>query len=63
MQHGIKMLALAALLLVPAVAVRDGEGVFLDDLTPGDLASALGVPVRVVESTARGLLDALLAGT
>jgi len=54
---------LGAAVLVPAVAVRDGEGVFLDDLTPGDLASALGVPVRVVESTARGLLDALLAGT
>jgi putative radical SAM enzyme (TIGR03279 family) len=46
--------------LVPAVAIRDGEGVFLDDLTPGDLASALGVPVRVVEPTAPRLLDALL---
>ena len=51
---------LGAAVLVPAVAVRDGEGVFLDDLTPGDLASALGVPVRIVEPTARGLLDALL---
>jgi len=51
---------LGAAVLVPSVAVRDGEGVFLDDLTPGDLARALGVPVQVVEPTARALLDALL---
>lgn len=47
--------------LVPAVAVRDGSGVFLDDLTPADLARDLGVPVRVVEPTARALLRALAA--
>jgi putative radical SAM enzyme (TIGR03279 family) len=51
---------LGAAVLVPAVAIRDGAGVFLDDLTPGDLESTLGVPVRVVEPTAPGLLDALL---
>jgi NifB/MoaA-like Fe-S oxidoreductase len=50
---------LGAAVLVPAVAIRDGEGVFLDDLTPSDLARSL-VPVHVVEPTARGLLDALL---
>ncbi len=48
--------------LVPAVAVRDGDGVFLDDLAPRDLARALGVRVRVVEPTARGLLRALAGG-
>ena len=26
--------------LVPAVALRDGEGVFLDDLTPADLVAS-----------------------
>ena len=46
--------------LVPAVAVRDGDGVFLDDVTPADLARDLDVPVRVVEPTARALLRALL---
>ena len=51
---------LGAAVLVPSVALRDGEGVFLDDATPDDVASALGVPVRVVEPTARCLLDALL---
>jgi putative radical SAM enzyme (TIGR03279 family) len=47
--------------LVPAVALRDGDGVFLDDLTPGDLERALGVPVRPVEPDARALLAALEA--
>src|SRR5882762_1948061 len=37
--------------LVPAVAVRDGDGIFLDDLTPADLARDLGVPVKVVQPT------------
>ncbi len=47
-------------MLVPAVAVRDGDGVFLDDVTPADLARDLGVPVRVVEPSARALLRVLL---
>jgi putative radical SAM enzyme (TIGR03279 family) len=46
--------------LVPAVAVRDGAGVFLDDLSPADLSRALGVPVILVEPTAGSFLAALL---
>jgi NifB/MoaA-like Fe-S oxidoreductase len=45
--------------LFPAVALRDGDGVFLDDLTPADLARALGVPVIGVEPEPRALLRAL----
>jgi putative radical SAM enzyme (TIGR03279 family) len=45
--------------LVPAVALRDVGGVFLDDVTPGDLTRDLGVPVRVVEPTPAALLGAL----
>jgi putative radical SAM enzyme (TIGR03279 family) len=45
--------------LLPAVAVRDGDGVFLDDLTPADLSAALGVPVKTVEPTGPALLAAL----
>jgi len=45
--------------LVPAVAVRDGDGTFLDDLTPADLARDLGVPVRVVQPTPGALLRAI----
>jgi putative radical SAM enzyme (TIGR03279 family) len=47
--------------LVPAVVVRDADGVFLDDATPADLARDLGVPVRVVEPDPRALLDAVRA--
>jgi NifB/MoaA-like Fe-S oxidoreductase len=46
--------------LVPAVAIRDGAGVFLDDLTPADLAASLGTPVTAVEPDAPALLAALL---
>ncbi|HSE03955.1 MAG TPA: DUF512 domain-containing protein, partial [Methylomirabilota bacterium] len=46
--------------LVPAVAIREGAGVFLDDLTPADLAAALETPVTAVEPTAPALLAALL---
>jgi len=45
--------------LVPAVAIRDGAGVFLDDLSPGDLTQALGVPVVPVEPTPTSLVRAL----
>ena len=46
-------------ILIPSVMLRDGDGVFLDDLTPADLASDLGVSVRPVEPSARALLAAL----
>jgi putative radical SAM enzyme (TIGR03279 family) len=49
------------LVLVPAVALRDGDGVFLDDMTPDELAAALGVPVRVVAPAPGALLRALAA--
>jgi putative radical SAM enzyme (TIGR03279 family) len=45
--------------LVPAVTVRDGDGVFLDDLTPVDLARDLGVTVKLVSPAPSALLDAL----
>jgi len=45
--------------MVPAVTVRDGDGVFLDDLTPADLARDLGVPVTLVAPEPAALLDAL----
>jgi NifB/MoaA-like Fe-S oxidoreductase len=59
-QHHLATLGdLGEAVLVPAVALRDGEGVFLDDLTPDDLARALGVPVIPVEPEPRALLAAL----
>ena len=49
--------------LVPAVAVRDGAGVFLDDLAPADLAMALRTPVIPVEPTPAALVRALVSPT
>jgi putative radical SAM enzyme (TIGR03279 family) len=46
--------------LLPAVTLRDGAGVFLDDLTPADLGAALGTPVTPVEPTAPAFLAALV---
>jgi putative radical SAM enzyme (TIGR03279 family) len=46
--------------LIPAVAIRDGAGVFLDDLSPEDLSASLGVPVRPVDTTPRALVAGLL---
>jgi hypothetical protein len=42
------------------VTLRDGAGVFLDDLTPADLGAALGTPVTAVEPTAPAFLAALV---
>ncbi|MBI1921566.1 MAG: DUF512 domain-containing protein [Geobacter sp.] len=46
--------------LVPDVMLKEGEGVFLDDMTLADLEQALGTPVVVVESTPAGIYSALL---
>ena len=46
--------------LVPAAALRDGAGVFLDDLTPADLAASLEVPVTPVEPDAAAFVAALV---
>lgn len=45
--------------VIPAIAIRDGYGVFLDDLTPADVERALGLPVLMAEPSARGLVDAV----
>ena len=45
--------------LVPAVALRDGDGIFLDDMTPADLARDLGAPVKVVPPIPGALLKAI----
>src|SRR6266436_4270716 len=46
--------------LVPQVALSEQAGVFLDDLTLGDVSASLGVPVRAVEPSASALVTALL---
>ena len=51
---------LGDLVLVPDVMIKEGEGMFLDDLTLEQLESELGKPVLVVESTPFGIYDALV---
>ncbi|TSK03591.1 MAG: DUF512 domain-containing protein [Geobacter sp.] len=46
--------------LVPDVMLKEGEGVFLDDLSLHDVEQQLGAPVQVVESTPYGIYDALV---
>jgi putative radical SAM enzyme (TIGR03279 family) len=53
---------LGEVVLIPAIALRDGDGVFLDDLAPADLSRALGVPIVMVEPEPRALVRALRAG-
>jgi putative radical SAM enzyme (TIGR03279 family) len=50
--------------LVPDVMIKEGEGMFLDDLTVDELSERLGKPVQVVESNPYGIYQALdeLAG-
>ncbi len=59
-QRELARRALGDVVLIPAVAVREGDGVLLDDRTPADLACDLGVTVRVVEPTPQALLAALV---
>jgi len=45
--------------VIPSVATRDGEDVFLDDMEPADIERETGMKVIMAEPTARGLVDAV----
>ncbi|MGC2423067.1 MAG: DUF512 domain-containing protein [Nitrospirota bacterium] len=45
--------------IIPSVTMRDGAGVFLDDLTPEDVERETGLKIIMIEPTARGLLETL----
>jgi putative radical SAM enzyme (TIGR03279 family) len=61
-RHLAGLAPLGEAVIVPAVALRDRDGVFLDDMTPADLAAAVGVPVRVIEPEPEALLKAVCCG-
>lgn len=46
---------LGELLLIPGVMLKEGEGCFLDNLTPADVGQALGVPTCSFDGTPAGL--------
>ncbi|MBT0654037.1 DUF512 domain-containing protein [Geomobilimonas luticola] len=52
-------LDLGDLVLIPDVMIKEGEGVFLDDLTIDELEESLQVRTVVVESTPAGIYGAL----
>ena len=47
-------------LLLPDVMLRDGEEVFLDDVTLSEISEALQVKITVVKSGGQDLVDAIL---
>ncbi len=47
------------LLLVPNNVMREGENVFMDDISKKDIEDALGIRVKVIEPTPEGLLKGL----
>jgi putative radical SAM enzyme (TIGR03279 family) len=53
---------LADPILVPAVALREGDGLFLDDFPPKEIEIRLGSRVKAIDAAPRALLNALLAG-
>jgi len=52
---------LGGALLLPDVVLKEGEDIFLDDVTLKDLEEDLGVPVHKISSTPWGLLEGLEA--
>ncbi len=66
LQQQLQHLPLGDGVLVPEVMLKDGQNIFLDDLTVAELSLALQVPVIVVENSPWGILDGveqLEAGT
>lgn len=56
----LKGKALGEFLLLPCNLLRDGENVFLDDMTVEDLEKELGVPIKIVEEQGRDFAAAVL---
>lgn len=51
---------LGSVLLLPQNVLRSGEDVFLDDVTRGQMESALQVPVDIVKSSGQDFVDAIV---
>lgn len=56
----LKVQELGEKLLLPCNLLRSGEEVFLDDMTLGDLKTALQVEIDIVKSSGQDLLEAML---
>lgn len=49
------------ILLIPDVVMKEGENIFLDDVSAQDIEEVLGVRAFVIESTPLGLVNAIAA--
>ncbi|MCI0469872.1 MAG: DUF512 domain-containing protein, partial [Nitrospirae bacterium] len=47
------------ILLIPDVVMKEGENVFLDNVSLHDVEAVLGVKAEIIESTPKGLIDAI----
>jgi len=56
---GLRGRQLGEVLLIPDVMLKEGEDIFLDDLTLADLERELGVRVLKIDGTPWGLLEAM----
>lgn len=56
----LKGKALGKRLLLPSVMFRNGEEVFLDDMTKGEAQKSLQVPIDIVKSSGRDFAEAVL---
>lgn len=54
--------SLGDVVLIPSVALKEDEDIFLDDMRLEDLATHLGRPTLKVQASARGLVSAILDG-
>ena len=48
------------MVLVPDTVLKNGEDIFLDDITLKDMEEALSIPVRKIESTPEGLIRGIV---
>jgi putative radical SAM enzyme (TIGR03279 family) len=55
----LKGLHLGVALMIPDVMLKEGEGLFLDDITLEELGESLGVGVVVVEATPQGIHESI----
>ncbi|MGB4658017.1 MAG: DUF512 domain-containing protein, partial [Mobilitalea sp.] len=56
----LKSKNLGEYLLLPAVMLRNGETVLLDDLTSHDIENALQTKIRIVQSDGKSFIDSIL---
>ncbi|MGO9377082.1 MAG: DUF512 domain-containing protein [Dissulfurispiraceae bacterium] len=49
-----------AILLIPDVVMREGQEIFLDDVSRQDIEEILGIKSVIIESTPAGLVDAMV---